>query len=214
MKKSMSKFLSIVLSAATVLPMVGMNPAKAMDPPESAVESTEYQGLIEFLKDCSCTGISIGGISYDGINVNVGEFVAKNIYNLNNFLMEYSGQGLQDLCPNINSDMAIRAMDGVHIADQRLRYLYILNEHLLRIPTTFFKNPEFVYRQLFGFRYLIRYMVLIVKNLLQESDLPTDYRKRSVEAINLTIEKIGSQPVNGFDVRYLQDINDEVSRYI
>ena len=40
MKKGMSKFLSIVLSAAMVSPMVGMNPANAMVSSEDATDST------------------------------------------------------------------------------------------------------------------------------------------------------------------------------
>ena len=104
-------------------------------------------------------------------------------------------------------------MGDIDMTDQGLYYLNILVGGLQmasgNIPFNDNEHSADTLRQFVRFKFAIQYMIEIVKNLSQVSNITPDDRKECVKAINLTIEKINSK-MKDSDVRYIQDISNKI----
>lgn len=205
MKKGIAKFLSVVCSVAALSGMLSMNRA-------GAVRLTSQEVSTGFSTICSYHYDPSGSISDDGININIEKFIAKTIYKLNNFLLECSGQTLQDLRPYITIGI-MNYMGDVDMTDPGLYYLNILAGGLQRASENINFNDNEpsrdTLRQFVRFKFAIQYMIEIVKNLSQRGDITPGDRRECVKAINLTIEKMNSG-MEDPDVRYIQDISNKI----
>ncbi len=215
MKKGISKFLSIVLSAAMVSSMIGMNSV-------SAVVLTEQEVLEGFSTICSYRCNPLNSVSKDGIHVDIELFIAKIIDKLNNFLYECSGQTLQT--PNFPFiKCTIKHRGGVDMNDLRLYYLNILAGGLSNVSRDIFSNNN-KYElskhtiQLFSrFEVVIQNMAYLVDNLSQRDDIPEGDRIKFVQLIDSIIEKMTPSSIEELNIRYIQDIafgTDLSQRYI
>ena len=220
MKKGMSKVLSIVLSAAMVSSMIGMNSV-------SAVVLTEQEVLEGFSTICSYRCNPLNSVSKDGIHVDIELFIAKIIDKLNNFLYECSGQTLQNPhFPIIKGIMEYMGPGGTEYAvinDLRLYHLDILAGGLSNVSRDIFSNNN-KYElskhtiQLFSrFEVVIQNMAYLVDNLSQRDDIPEDDRIKFVQLIDSIIEKMTPSSIEELNIRYIQDIafrTDLSQRYI
>lgn len=207
MKKGIAKFLSVVCSVAALSGMLSMNRA-------GAVRLTSQEVSTGFSTICSYHYDPSGSISDDGININIEKFIAKTIYKLNNFLLECSGQTLQDLRPLIINGIMNYMGDVDMASDQRLYHLNILAGALQmaseNIPFNDNNPSADTLRQFVRFKFAIQYMIEIVKNLSQRDNITANDRKECVKAISLTIEKMNLSSMKDSDVRYIQNISNTV----
>ncbi len=206
MKKGISKVLSVMCSVAALFGMLSINSAGAVRLTEQEV-STGFSIIYSYHCDPS------DSISGDGIHINTEKFIAKIIYKLENLFIECSDKNLQDLRPIIINGI-MRYMGDVDMADQRLYHLNILAGALQMISGNIsFNDSEHskdARRQFIRFKFAIQYMIEIVKNLSQESNITADDRKECVKAINLIIEKMNLHSMKDLDVRYIQNISNIV----
>lgn len=209
MKKGISKVLSVMCGIASLSGMFGMNSA-------GAAKLTGQQVSTGFSAMCSRPYDPSGNISDDGININIEKFIAKIIYKLDSFLSGCSGQTLQDLSSDITRGImnCMGDTDMSDITDPGLYYLNILVAGLQMvsegIPFNDNEPSADTLRQFARFKFAIQYMIEIVKNLSQKSNITPDDRRECVKAINLTIEKINSK-MEDPDVRYIQDISNKIA---
>ena len=191
MKKGISKFLSIVLSAAMVSPMVGMNPANAMVSSEDAAGSTsttkpasevirlerviwsEEESLKIFNEFC---GYACNLLIMDAN----GKFIIENcisvaISKLNNFLKENSCPTLQDLRSEIIDKMVAHTFHNACVLDTKLRFLdslMIILEELIFEKS--FSLSEDINNSLRGFCCYIQSMVIFINATLIRNSTVVD----------------------------------------
>ena len=205
MKKGMSKFLSIVLSAAMVSPMVGMNPANAMVSSEDSADSTSATepasaaepasevddlGEVKWTKEESLEMLhEFFGYDCDqSITDANGKLIIENciavtISKLNNFLKEYWCPTLQDLDSKI-IDKIVTFRARTCVCDPKLRFFDSLMDALLEIA---YKNFEDISDPLRGFCCYMKSVVCLINATLIRSSIDVNIKDSYVDRVKSII---------------------------
>lgn len=203
MKKDMFKFLSIVLSAAMLSPMLSINSAEALNPSEGAADSTsttDSTSKISFLDEAKwtkgeaseiysefcgyCTPVS--SILDDG-KLSTKKCIEAAIFKLNNFLKEHSCSTLQEL----NSEIIDRIVDfrvRTGVRDLKLRFFDSLMDVLIEITYEGkFSSSENVNNQLRCFCCYMKSMVCLINATLIRSNITEEFRNTCLDGVKSII---------------------------
>ena len=221
MKKGISKFLSIVLSAAMVSPVLGMNSTKALNPKlglcqENSMEYTKKDNE-EFFTRLIESGSRINSLSPEdrterlrySLTSDLGfctpGIIAFIVSNLDNFFKIHSHQDLKSLKKRIVEIMAANK-ECLNVEDPFLAFFYCLAHALKNITV-----PGIDKEDLERFGDAIESIILITKTLSEQSENISQKDKEFChEVIIDTITKMSSG-LTASDVAHIFSISREIS---
>ncbi len=213
MKKGISKFLSIVLSAAMVSPMVGMNSANAMVSSEGAAASPKKVIRIDevetILTEICTAEINPCECVLLGDNNDIEKFVLLSAFELNGFLNNCSGKDVLCYyrCSEKFRDFMREYLSHAVAGDLGLRVIYSLVESLSPMRDDFApierKDSETIREQ---FDLLKRAIVSMISILNYFSKKPT-IDKKKINAIDL-MQKINEKIIENIRKRNCELLNE------
>lgn len=224
MKKGMSKVLSIVLSAAMVSPVLGMNPAKAMNPnlgpcQENSMEYAKNE-IEEFFAGLIKSDPRIDSLSSEdrierlrySLTSDLGfctpGIIAFIVSNLDNFFKIHSHQDLKSLKKRIVEIMAANK-ECLNVEDLYLSFLYCL-AHALKNITVLGIDKEDLER----FGDAIENIASIIKTLSEQRESKDESKRISKDLYCNAIIDIINKMSSGLtkdDIKNISSISRNIS---